>query len=185
VRGGQRIACFSVLKRTCRNLHLPFDSSKDSCYGKKRAEQRKVLNHPEILWDGNSGIFLFRYNLDPAKSVRHIIQSHVLLTPPTLYSKPNLNKIKTAWAGACRNEGGSGSGMKNVPGSSSRAVWCLFSFESEGQWDFPYACGARPTSSCWRLKGWKGCAYGFTKNGCECSSYNFVSIWWAQKFPSR
>jgi alpha,alpha-trehalase len=118
---------------------------------RKRAAER-ARNVEKYLWDGKQGMF-FDYNLD-----RKERSNYVYIT--TFYP---------LWAGMATKEQAAAV-MKNVAKLEQPGGLVMSPYESEGQWDFPYAWA--PTQLL-AVEGMR--KYGF--NGeADRISYNFLSM---------
>jgi alpha,alpha-trehalase len=125
--------------------------AKDSEEWKQRAVKRGE-NIQKYLWDGKSGMF-FDYNFD-----RQERSTYVYIT--TFYP---------LWAGVATKEQAAAV-MKNVEKLERPGGLEMSPYESEGQWDFPYAWA--PTQMV--------AIEGMRKNGFNSDadriSYNFLSM---------
>jgi alpha,alpha-trehalase len=125
--------------------------NKDAGEWKKRAEQRKE-NIQKYLWEAKSGFF-FDYNIDrKERSTYEYITAFYPL-----------------WAGLATKEQASAV-MKNVGKLERPGGLVMSPYETEGQWDFPYAWA--PTQLL-AIEGMR--RYGFNADA-DRISYNFASM---------
>jgi alpha,alpha-trehalase len=118
---------------------------------KKRAEQRKE-NIERYLWDAKSGFF-FDYNIEHKQR-----STYEYIT--TFYP---------LWAGLATKEQAAAV-MKNVGKLEQPGGLVMSPYETEGQWDFPYAWA--PTQLV-AIEGMR--KYGFNSDA-DRISYNFLSM---------
>jgi alpha,alpha-trehalase len=125
--------------------------AKDAEEWKKRAERRGA-NIQKYFWDGRRGFF-FDYNID-----RNERSTYEYIT--TFYP---------LWAGAATKEQAAAV-MKNVGKLEQPGGLVMSPYETEGQWDFPYAWA--PTQLV-AIEGMR--KYGFNSDA-DRISYNFISM---------
>jgi len=125
--------------------------AKDAEEWKKRAERRGA-NVQKYFWDAQRGFF-FDYNID-----RNERSTYEYIT--TLYP---------LWAGAATKEQAAAV-MKNVGKLEQPGGLVMSPYETEGQWDFPYAWA--PTQLV-AIEGMR--KYGFNSDA-DRISYNFISM---------
>jgi alpha,alpha-trehalase len=126
-------------------------NGKDAGEWKKRAEQRRE-NVQKYLWDAKSGFF-FDYNID--RKERSTYQYITTFYP--------------LWAGLATNEQAAAV-IKNVGKLEQPGGLVMSPYETEGQWDFPYAWA--PTQLL-AIEGMR--KYGFNSDA-DRISYNFASM---------
>jgi alpha,alpha-trehalase len=138
-------------EKDLEEISTTLGNAKDASEWKKRAEQLKE-NIQKFLWDGKSGFF-FDYNID--RKERSTYQYITTFYP--------------LWAGLATKEQAAAV-MRNV-GKLERPGGLLMSpYETEGQWDFPYAWA--PTQLL-AIEGMR--KYGFNTDA-DRISYNFASM---------
>ena len=125
--------------------------NKDAGEWKKRAEQRKE-NIQKYLWEAKSGFF-FDYNID--RKERSTYQYITTFYP--------------LWAGLATKEQAAAV-MKNVGKLEQPGGLVMSPYETEGQWDFPYAWA--PTQLL-AIEGMR--KYGFNTDA-DRISYHFASM---------
>ena len=125
--------------------------NKDAGEWKKRAEQRKE-NIQKYLWEAKSGFF-FDYNID--RKERSTYQYITTFYP--------------LWAGLATKEQAAAV-MNNVGKLEQPGGLAMSPYETEGQWDFPYAWA--PTQLL-AIEGMR--RYGFNADA-DRISYNFASM---------
>ncbi len=125
--------------------------AKDAENWKKRAEQRGA-SIQKYLWDAQRGVF-FDYNID-----RKERSTYEYIT--TFYP---------LWAGVATKQQAAAV-MKNVKRFEQPGGLVMSPYETEGQWDFPYAWA--PTQLV-AIEGMR--KYGFNRDA-DRISYNFISM---------
>jgi alpha,alpha-trehalase len=138
-------------EKDLEEISTTLGNGKDAGEWKKRAEQRKE-NIRKFLWDGQSGFF-FDYNID-----RQERSTYQYIT--TFYP---------LWAGLATKEQAAAV-MKNVGKLEQPGGLVMSPYETEGQWDFPYAWA--PTQLL-AIEGMR--KYGFNADA-DRISYNFASM---------
>ena len=138
-------------EKDLEEISTTLGDGKNSGEWKKRAEQRRE-NIQKYLWDAKSGLF-FDYNID-----RKERSTYDYIT--TFYPM---------WAGLASKEQASAV-MKNVGKLEQPGGLVMSPYETEGQWDFPYAWA--PTQLL-AIEGMR--KYGFNKDA-DRISYNFASM---------
>ena len=138
-------------EKDLEEISMTLGNSKDAGEWKKRAEQRRE-NIQKYLWDAKSGFF-FDYNVD-----RKERSTYEYIT--TFYPM---------WAGLATKEQAAAV-MKNVGKLEQPGGLVMSPYETEGQWDFPYAWA--PTQLL-AIEGMR--KYGFNKDA-DRISYDFLSM---------
>jgi alpha,alpha-trehalase len=138
-------------EKDLEEISMTLGNSKDAGEWKKRAEQRRA-NIQKYLWDARSGFF-FDYNID-----RKERSTYEYIT--TFYPM---------WAGLATKEQAAAV-MKNVGKLEQPGGLVMSPYETEGQWDFPYAWA--PTQLL-AIEGMR--KYGFNSDA-DRISYNFASM---------
>jgi len=138
-------------EKDLEEISTTLGNTKDASEWKKRAEQLKE-NIQKFLWDGKSGFFV-DYNIDSKER-----STYQYIT--TFYP---------LWAGLATKEQAAAV-MRNVGKLEQPGGLVMSPYETEGQWDFPYAWA--PTQLL-AIEGMR--KYGFNTDA-DRISYNFASM---------
>ena len=138
-------------EKDLEEISTTLGNTKDASEWKKRAEQLKE-NIQKFLWDGKSGFFV-DYNID--RKERSTYQYITTFYP--------------LWAGLATKEQAAAV-MRNVGKLEQPGGLVMSPYETEGQWDFPYAWA--PTQLL-AIEGMR--KYGFNTDA-DRISYNFASM---------